>query len=126
MFIYTIFNLIILNIIGFLLFVVSFLNSIVNIPNYIIKIKNHYNLVSELNERTDVLMKEIVSLHKMQMAVDETLTEIVSTMRFTGAEWQSKIIQRKLDKVLRHHYPNYDKDHVNEELEVEEDIEEEN
>jgi hypothetical protein len=120
MFIYTIFNFILLHIIGFLLFVVSILNSIVNIPTYIKKIKDHYNLITELQERTDVLMKEIVCLHKMHFEIDEILIEIASTMKFTGAEWQHKIIKKKLERVLKHHFQNVEDDWNEEEEEKDE------
>jgi hypothetical protein len=40
------------------------------------------------------------------MDIDEALMNIATTMKFTGAEWQQRFIEKKCEEVYRHHYGN--------------------
>jgi hypothetical protein len=86
----------------------TIISGIITIPIYIGQKVNYYKEIDELKEQVEVLIKEITSLHKHRMEMEDNITNIVSTMRFTGVEWQNKIISKKFDKVISHHYESKD------------------
>lgn len=70
---------------------------------YFIQLDKEYKKVKD---DLETCLKEIESLHKNRMNVDETLMNIATTMKFTGLEWQQRFIEKKLEEVYKHHYGN--------------------
>jgi hypothetical protein len=86
----------------------TIISGVITIPLYISQKVNYYKEIDILKEQVEVLLNEVTSLHKHRMEMEEDITNIVTTMRFTGADWQSKIIGRKFDKMVQHHYGSKD------------------
>ena len=82
----------------------TMITGIITFPLYVFQKTNYYKEIDKMKDDIEILLKEIESLHKTRIEVDKILTNIVTTMRFTGAEWQQKIIEKKIDEVYKHHY----------------------
>ena len=70
---------------------------------YFIKLDKEYK---KMKDDLEICLKEIESLHKNRMDVDETLMNIATTMKFTGSEWQQRFIEKKCEEVYKHHFGN--------------------
>lgn len=79
----------------------TMITGIITFPLYIFHKTNYYKEIDKMKE-------DIESLHKNRIHVEETLMNIISTMKFTGADWQQKFVEKKLDKVYKHHYGDED------------------
>jgi hypothetical protein len=65
-----------------------------------------YREYKKVKDDLEICLKEIESLHKNRMDVDETLMNIATTMKFTGSEWQQRFIEKKCEEVYKHHFGN--------------------
>jgi DNA-binding XRE family transcriptional regulator len=81
---------------------------IITIPLYIFHKTNYYKEKEKMKDDIEICLKEIESLHKHRIHVDKTLMNIITTMKFTGVDWQQKFIEMKLDTVYMHHYSDED------------------
>ena len=86
----------------------TMVTGIITIPLYIFHKTNYYKEIDKMKDDIEICLKEIESLHKNRIAVDTILSNIISTMKFTGVDWQQKFVEKKLDEVYKHHYCDED------------------
>jgi len=65
-----------------------------------------YKEYKKVKDDLEICLKEIESLHKYRMDIDESLMNIATTMKFTGSEWQRRFIEKKLNEEYIFHYEN--------------------
>ena len=86
----------------------TMITGIITFPLYIFHKTNYYKEIDKMKDDIEICLKEIESLHKNRIHVENTLMNIVTTMKFTGADWQQKFVEKKLDEVYKHHYGDDD------------------
>jgi len=89
------------------------ITGIITLPLYIFQKTNYYKEIDKMKDDLEICLKEIESLHKNRIQVEKTLMNIVTTMKFTGADWQQKFVEKKLDEVYKHHYGDDDLEELN-------------
>lgn len=86
----------------------TMVTGIITIPLYIFHKTNYYKENAKMKDDIEICLKEIESLHKSRMEIENNLINIISTMKFTGTDWQQKFVEKKLKEIVYKHYGDCD------------------